>query len=437
MNQGKGKASLLGATTIVIGNMIGIGVFTSLGFQVTELPPGFAILMLWAAGGMVAFCGAVCYAELIGMFPQSGGEYHLLRSAFHPLPGFLAGWVSMVAGFPAPVALAASAFGAYFSGSVIAVDPTVLGVGLILLVTSVHLVHVTLSSRFQSVATLGKALLILVFIICAFSVSDPQPVKFLPSSSGEWKLIGTGSFGVALLWVHYSYEGWNGAAYVAGEVRNPKRNVPRALLIGTGIVTILYMAINAAFLHVAPVSELAGQKDVGRIAANHIFGESGGRIMGGLISLGLISSISAMTWAGPRISARLGEDFRYLDILGKRSSTGIPIIATLAQSALAIIILLTAQFDQILRYVEALLLLSSTATVLGVIWLRLRHPEIPRPFKAFGFPVTPLLFVATTTYTLYWTYQRYPTESNAGILLLMVGVVLYGCCLSKSFQKER
>ena len=266
------KASLLGAVMIVVGNMIGIGVFTSLGFQVSDLPSGFAIVMLWAAGGVVAFCGAVCYAELVGMFPRSGGEYHLLRSAFHPLPGFMAGWVSIIAGFPAPVALAASAFGSYFAGSVFDINATFLGVALIVLVTAVHLVNVTISSRFQIVATIGKAALIVVLIVCAFSVADPQPVSFLPRSAQDWQLLGTAGFGTALLWVHYSFEGWNGAAYVAGEVKNPRRNVPIALLFGTVTVTLLYIGINAGFLYAAPISDLTGKKDVARVAAGHIFG---------------------------------------------------------------------------------------------------------------------------------------------------------------------
>ena len=217
--------------------MIGVGVFTALGFQLADLSSGFSVIALWLAGGLVAFCGAVCYAELVAMYPKSGGEYHLLGAALHPLPGFLSGWISIIAGFPAPVALAASAFAAYFSGSVLEMNTTALGVGLILIVTGGHLVSVIFSSRFQSIATLGKVILILVLIVAGFSVGEPQPVDFFPSASTDWGMLGSGGFAIALMWVHYSYEGWNGAAYIAGEVRNPQRNVPLALLLGTGCVT--------------------------------------------------------------------------------------------------------------------------------------------------------------------------------------------------------
>lgn len=422
-------ASLSGAIAIVVGNMIGVGVFTALGFQVTDLPSGFAILVLWITGGLVAFCGAACYAELVAMFPRSGGEYHLLRSAFHPLPGFLSGWTSMVAGFPAPVALAASAFGAYFSGSVINADPTTLGIALILIVTAIHLVNVALSSRFQSFATLGKGLLIIALIIAGFSVGEPQPVSFLPTMASDWQMLGSGGFAIALMWVHYSYEGWNGAAYIAGEVRNPQRNVPIALMSGTGIVMLLYIGINAAFLHAAPIDAMKGNPEVGLVAAQHIFGEEGGKIMGGLISLGLISAVSAMTWAGPRVSARIGEDYPLLRILARRSKLGAPVVATLLQSGLAIIILVSARFEQILMYVEAMLLLSSTATVAAVIWLRIRHPELERPYKAFAYPLTPLLFLSVTSYTLFWAAQRHPWESLTGVLFLVIGGGIYVACV--------
>ncbi|MGK0189272.1 MAG: APA family basic amino acid/polyamine antiporter [Verrucomicrobiales bacterium] len=423
------SASLAGAIAIVVGNMIGVGVFTALGFQVTDLPSGFVILLLWLTGGLVAFCGAVCYAELVAMFPRSGGEYHLLRAALHPLPGFLAGWTSIVAGFPAPVALAGFAFGSYFSGSVIEANPTTLGIGLIIIVTAVHLVNVVLSSRFQSIATLGKGILILVLIIAGFSVGEPQPVRFLPSFATDWAMLGSGGFAIALMWVHYSYEGWNGAAYIAGEVRNPQRNVPIALLSGTAIVMLLYIGINAAFLYAAPMDALAGNPEVGLVAAQHIFGENGGKIMGALISLGLISAVSAMTWAGPRVSARMGEDYPLIGFLAKRSKLGAPIVATVVQSALAIVILVSARFEQILMYVEVMLLLSSTTTVASVIWLRIRRPELKRPYKAFGYPITPLLFVLITSYTLYWAAQRHPWESLTGILFLIGGGGVYAACV--------
>lgn len=419
------NASLTGALAVVIGNMIGVGVFTGLGFQVGDLPSGFAILVLWIAGGVVAFCGALCYAELVAMFPGSGGEYHLLGAAFHPMPGFLSGWVSTVAGFPAPVAIAASAFGAYFGNSIVPASPTLLGVGLIAVVTAVHLVHAELSSRFQSVTTLGKVLLILVLIAAGFSVGEPQAVNFLPDSAADWHLLGTGGFATALMWVHYSYEGWNGAAYIAGEVRNPQRNVPLALLIGTACVTLLYVGVNAAFLHAAPMAELAGKKEVGLVAARHIFGENGGRIMGGLISAGLISALSAMTWAGPRVSMRMGEDYPMLGFLARRGKSGAPVVATLTQGALAVIILLTAKFEQILMYVEVLLLLSSMATVSAMLWLRLSDPRRERPYRAFGFPFTPLLFLGITGYTLSWAASRHPRETLTGILFLVAGVLLY------------
>jgi APA family basic amino acid/polyamine antiporter len=268
--------SLITATAIVIANMVGTGIFTSLGYQVTDLPSGFSIVVLWAVGGLCAFCGALAYGELASALPKSGGEYQFLSRAFHPCVGFIAGWLSATVGFAAPIALAAMALGKYLSGVTSLISPVTASLAVVIAVTLIHSSGIHVGARFQNVATWLKVLLILVFIGAGLLVTDAQPVSFLPVT-GDLKLITSPPFAISLIFVMYSYAGWNAATYIVGEIREPQRNVPLAIGIGTFFVSLLYITLNAVFLHVAPMKELAGQVDVAHVAANYIFGNEGGQ----------------------------------------------------------------------------------------------------------------------------------------------------------------
>lgn len=414
------------ATCIVVSNMIGTGVFTSLHFQVGPLPSGFAILMLWLVGGVCALCGALAYGELAAALPRSGGEYHFLSKAFHPAVGFLAGWLSATVGFAAPIAAAAMAFGKYFADMLPGASPLVLSLSVCVLMTLVHLRGTGLGAAFQNAATVLKVALILVFIVAGAFVKPVPGVSFAPHP-GAMDLIVSPPFAFSLVFVMYAYSGWNAATYIVGEVRNPARNVPLAITLGTFIVVALYLALNATFLRVAPMSELGadGKFEVGYTAATHIFGEGGGRIMAGLICLGLIASISAMTWIGPRVSMTMGEDHRVLAPLARKTSAGVPALAMWLQLAFVAALLLTATFDQIINYVQFSLTLCSMLAVIGVFVLRARQPDLPRPYRTWGYPVTPLIFLAISTWMLVFTWQQHRNESLAGLGTLLLGLVIY------------
>src|ERR1700710_199083 len=269
---GGSTVSLVVATAIVVADMVGVGVFTSLGFQVKDIPSGFSILLLWAVGGIVALCGGFSYSELGAIFPRSSGEYNFLSRAFHPVFGFLAGWVSATVGFAAPVALAAMAFGEYGKSVLPGAPPLLLALGAVWLVSIVQLTGVRHSSTFQLVATILKVVLIVGFLIAGFAVGTPQPISFAPHVS-EFGYITSAPFAISLVFVMYSFSGWNAATYIIGEMDMPQRNLPRAMLAGTAIVLVLYVALNAVFLHTAPIDRLAGQLDVARIAGTYIFGD--------------------------------------------------------------------------------------------------------------------------------------------------------------------
>ncbi|MDD5351209.1 MAG: amino acid permease [Chthoniobacteraceae bacterium] len=412
------------ATAIVVANMVGTGVFTSLGFQVGGLPSGFALLLLWTLGGVCAFCGALAYAELAAALPRSGGEYHFLSAIFHPSVGFVAGWASATAGFAAPVALAAMAFGSYFQGVVAGVPALALSLALVGAVSAVHLCGARAGSVFQNFFTWGKVLLILVFIGAGWVLCPAQPLAFSPQP-GDWGRIASAPFAISLIYVMYAYSGWNASAYITREVGAPGRNVPRSLLAGTLIVMALYLGLNFIFLRTTPLSALEGQVQIGSISGARIFGAGGGRWMSGLICLALVSSVSSMTWIGPRVTMAMGEDLALLRFLGRKTRRGVPAMAILFQLAIVVLLLCTASFQMALVYVQFTLLLCSFLTVLGMMILRRTRPDLPRPYRAWGYPFTPLLFLGVTLWMMGYVARTQPWESLAGLATLALGLVLY------------
>jgi APA family basic amino acid/polyamine antiporter len=415
---------MLTATTIVVADMIGVGVFTSLGFQVQAIPSGFSLLLLWVVGGVVALCGVFSYGELTAMFPRSSGEYNLLREAYHPAVGFLAGWLSATVGFAAPVALAAMAFGEYARAILPAAPPLALGISIIWIVSLGGLRGIHFSSGFQIVWTVLKAALIVAFLIAGFALGTRQPISFAPSFADVSNVI-SAPFAISLVFVMYSYSGWNAATYIAGEMREPQQSLPRSLLTGTWIVIVLYVALNALFLYSTPMEQLAGQLDVAAVVGRSIFGDLGGRIVGALICIGLVSSINAMMWIGPRVTATMGEDIPMLRIFARRSESGAPTAAILFQLAVATLMLLTRSFEAVLDFIQFSLLSCSFLAVLGVIKLRIRRPDLLRPYRAWGYPVTPLIFLSVTGFMMYYLATQRPLESFIGVLIMSAGLALY------------
>lgn len=404
--------------------MVGVGVFTSLGFQVQTLSSGFSLMLLWVVGGVVAFCGATSYAELAGMFPRSSGEYNFLHRTYHSAFGFLAGWLSATVGFAAPVALAAMAFGEYGKPLLPGVSPLALGLGVIWVVTMFHLSGIRYGSAFQSISTVIKLVLIVVFIVAGFAAGDPQPVSFMPATS-DWSQIFTAAFAINLAFVMYAYSGWNASVYIIGELHEPHRTLPRALFVGVGVVLLLYVGLNAVFLYTTPVAKFAGQIQVATIVGDHIFGPLGGRLVSALICLGLISSVSAMMWIGPRVTMVMGEDFSLLRIFAHKSKNGVPSVAIWFQLIVATLLLLTQSFEAVLEFIQFSLTLCSFFAVLGVIVLRYTKPDHARPYRTWGYPFTPIIFLSVTGFMLYYLLISRPTQALAGVLLMLAGLILY------------
>ena len=414
------------ACGIVVANIIGTGVFTSLGFQVADIHSGFALLMLWIVGGIAALCGALCYGELSAALPRSGGEYHFLSEIYHPAIGFMAGFISATVGFAAPIALAAMAFGKYFHGVFNFGSPVVLSFVLVWVVALFHFGNLRLGSAFQNIWTVVKLFLIAALITAGLLIEQKQPISFLPHAADTMSIF-SGAFAVALVYVMYSYSGWNASSYIIGEVKNPQRNVPRSLLIGTIIVMVAYVLLNAVFLATTPQNEMSGQLEVGLISGRHIFGENGGRVVGAIICLGLISAISSMTWIGPRVTMSMGEDHWLLRFLGRKNAAGVPANAVIVQLLIVNILLLTRSFELVVVYIQFALLLCSLLTVIGVVVLRVSRPEIGRPYRVWLYPVPPIIFAAITIWMMIFLLRSKTTESVAGLGTAIAGFLLYFC----------
>jgi basic amino acid/polyamine antiporter, APA family len=422
----RATVGFLTACSIVIANIIGTGIFTSLGFQLDDIESGFPLLMLWIVGGVAALCGALCYGELSAALPRSGGEYHFLSQIYHPALGFMAGFVSATVGFAAPIALAAMAFGKYLQGVLDFGSPVFFSFAVVWLVALFHLRNLQVGSAFQNFSTLVKLLLISALIVVGFFVRPKQPIDFLPVPGDATSIFGA-SFAVALVYVMYSYSGWNAAVYVTGEIKEPEKNVPRSLLAGTSLVIVVYVLLNAIFLATTPPQELKGQLEVALIAGKHIFGADGGRVAGAVICLGLISAISSMTWIGPRVTMSMGEDHWLLRLLGRKNRHGIPTNAIVLQLLIVNLLLLTGSFENVVRYTQFSLLICSLLAVIGVIVLRFTRPKITRPYRVWLYPLPPVVFSIITIWIMFYLLRWHTAESLAGLGTALLGFVLYFC----------
>jgi len=412
------------ATFMVIANQIGTGVFTSLGFQVADIKSGFPIELLWVLGGVAALCGALTYGELGTALPRSGGEYHLLSRIVHPVVGFLSGWVSATVGFAAPTALAAIAFATYLSAVVPSIPVVHTAALVVLLFTALHCWSIVWGSRFNNVLTSLKVILLLFIIAAALRVPAAQDVTFLPRP-GDLDLVLTPAFAVSLVYVAYAYTGWNAAIYIVGEMKDPRRHLPRALFAGTAVVLVLYVLVNYAFLHTVPFDVLSGQIEVGYLSASRVFGEKGGAIMAVIIALILTSTVSVMIFVGPRIVQVMGEDFPLLRKLSRRTPSGIPLNAILVQSAITLAYIYTATFQQVLLYAGFTLNLITAVTVAAVFVLRRREPGMERPYRTWGYPWPPIVFLLLSGWSLTFMLIDRPQESLAGLLTLSAGLAIY------------
>jgi basic amino acid/polyamine antiporter, APA family len=423
----RGAAPVFGLSSVValiVANMIGTGVFTSLGFQVVGTQTGFALLALWAVGGILSLAGALCYAELGAMLPHSGGEYVYLARAWSPALGFTGGFVSITAGFAAPIAIAAMAFGRY-AAAVLPVNPLAATLGVIALVATVHWVHVHGARLFQvatSAVTIG---VIVVFVTLGFAIGPVEPISFAPTLAA-WREITAPAFAISLIYVVYAYHGWNAVGYVAGEIRDPQRVIPRAVVGAVLLVGTLYLLLHVVFLRTTPIDALRGTVEVAALSATRILGPVGGKLMSGMIAAVLVATVSGFLLAGSRVTQAVTAGTRRLAWAGVRSGDGVPRRALAVQIGIALLLIATSTFEQVVAYAGVVLNLMNLLAVLGVMRLRRTVPDLPRPFRVPLYPFVPLGFAAISCWMIGFTISQRP-----GVLLSAVGTLVFGTFLHR------
>lgn len=411
------------ATAVVVSNMVGAGVFTSLGLQATETHSGFALLFLWAIGGIVAFCGALAYAELGAAFPRSGGEYVYLSRLYGPAVGFLGGWVTMTVAVATPIAIAGLAFGRYVA-SLTGVSPLAGALSVLVVVVLVQLGGLRLARWFQVTLT-GMTLAILVaFITAGLFHPTPESISFAPTSIALAEVFRPG-YGVALIYVSYAFLGWNAAGFIAGEITNPGRTIPRVLMTATVAVTLLYLGLNWTFLRTVPFDQIPGTVEIGARSAEAMFGLAGGKLMSGAIALLLLATISAMVLGGSRVTAAVFAGTPALRALGARAANGVPRNATLVQLGFIVLLLLTNSFELVITYAGFTMTLMMILIVVGLIRLRRAEPALERPYRMWGYPVTPALFLLLNLWSLGFIVSERPLATLLGMATLLVGWVTF------------
>lgn len=414
---------------IVIANMIGVGIFTSLGFQLIELSDYRAILIMWALGGFLALAGTFCYSELSAAYPRSGGEYHFLNISFGKLLGFLSAWTSMLVGFAAPIAAAAHAFSKYTNASLgLNLSPILIGATLIILISILQSINTSVGTQFQIYFTIGKIALIILFIVGGFWMildNDFSTQKTNLITGDLIDQILSPGFWIGSIFVSYAYSGWNATTYIIDDIKNPKKNVLRSTVFGTIVVTILYLCLNYIFLESSPAIEMAGKEEIGFIAAKNLFGSKAGLVISAAIAFFLISSVSAMTIVGPRVLKRVNQDYKIFNFGKNEHGNNPPRLAILIQTVISVLILTTSSFDFIITSMGFLLSIFSTLTAASVIILRVKEPNVVRPWKVPLYPIIPLLYCFFNFWVIYYIIINRPISALTGFVFLFCGFITY------------
>ena len=404
--------------------MIGTGVFTSLGYQLLDIQSGFSIIMLWFIGGVISLFGALSYSELASALPKSGGEYYLLSRILHPSIGLSAGIISATVGFSAPAVLAAIALANYLKPIFVNVNVSILAATVIILLNILHSFSLGVGKSFQVWSTLLKLFTMILFIFAGIFFSDKQDISFSPRLE-DLKIVLSPEFAVNLVWVSYAYAGWNSSVYVVGEIVKPNKNIFKSILIGTLLVAAFYVMLNYVFLVVSPIESLKGEIEIGYISSVNLFGEKSAKLISILIGLLLLSTVSSYVYVGPRIIQAIGEDYDKLSFLSKINQNGVPFNAFIIQLVISLGFILSSTFEEVVLYTGIILIITTSITVCSLIYLRLKEPDLNRPYKVWGYPFTPFIFIILNTWILVYTVYLKPTESIIGICLMIFSLGLF------------
>ena len=414
------KIGILTASSIVVANMIGTGVFTSVGFQLSSIQNTWGILLLWLVGGLLSLFGAFAYAELGTHFKESGGDYIYLSRLFHPFLGYLSAWAGLTVGFSAPVALAAMAFTKYLAP--FGLNGNVwLAIAVIVIIGLMHSFTIRHSSRFQNFSTIIKVVFIFCLVVLGFALPGSSANAINLSNSWQHEIVKP-SFAVSMVFVTYAYVGWNAAAYVADEIEKPEKNLPRALIGSTLFVAVLYVLFQFVLLKNATVGQLQGKEEATFISFTNLLGSSGGKWVSAFIAIQLIATISSYLWVGPRVTHAMARENKLWQPLAKKNKHGIPVAAVWLHVLISILLTLTGSFEKVLLYAGFILQLMASLTVATSLFIKEPQPDT---FKSPLKPLLQLIYLAFSAWVLIFTLIDKPKESLIGIAILLAGLVVY------------
>lgn len=411
------KITWITAAALVISNMVGTGVFTSLGFQLDVVQNTWSIITLWLIGGLMALFGAFSYAQLATHFKLNGGEYIYLSRVFHPVLGYLAGWASIVVGFSAPIAISAIAMTEYLQPFGIAHGKYWAAL-VIVFVGLVHSFSVKQSTIFQNLSSALKILFLLALIGIGFYYTAPaENALWIEAPFGK-ELLSSG-FAVSLIYVSYAYIGWNAAAYIAGDIKDIKTSIPKALLVSTVVVTVLYLGMQLVLLKWGTLEQLRGEVQVANIAFGNIFDD--GRWISFFIALQLVATISAYVWIGPRVLQAMSYEHNFWKYFKTNNANGIPVRAVWLFVLIAVVPTLTGSFEQITLFTGFVLQLITTLVVFAVLFL----PKNKSSFKSPLYPIPQIVFIGFSLWILIHMLIEQPVESFIGLGIIAVGLLTY------------
>jgi APA family basic amino acid/polyamine antiporter len=413
--------SLFDTTNLIVGIIVGAGIFVAAPVVARGIGSGVGVLALWFVGGLLSFCGAVGYAELATTYPEQGGDYVYLTKAYGRWAGFLFGWLQTLVVRPGDIAVMAFVFATYAENLVGLrwIGKPVLAAAAVAVLTAVNVAGVRSGVRTQNVLTVAKVVGVSLVIVIAVlgPGAEAAPVEEL---SPEQPV----PLAIALVLVLFSFGGWNETAFVAAEVREPRRNIVRAMVVGMAVVTVIYLAVNAAFLHVLGFHGLASSEAVAAETVASVFPEAAASMVGALICLCALGAVNGLVFAGARIAYAVGRDHRLFGTLGRWSErTGTPIRALILQGSLSVVLILVlGSFIDTVMYTAAAVYLFYLATSVAVIVLRFRDRSAPRAYRATGYPVTTVVFCLVCMFLIVASVQYRPWIAVAAGLLILLGV---------------
>src|SRR5674476_425546 len=431
------KLGLFPATNIVVANMIGAGIFTTSGLLMAGLNNPMLMLALWVAGGVIALCGALSYGELGAAMPGAGGEYLFLSRLYHPLFGFLSGWVSFVVGFSAPIAASAMGFSEYFCRAIPeipgwfeyagimnqAATTTSLSVSVILIFTMIHYRGIKTGALVQNILTILKVTLIAFLLLAGFLSGKGDISNFSTGGGVSSDFAGWKTIGLSLMWIMFAYSGWNASTYLGAEIKNPSKVLPRSLLYGTFIVIVLYLGLNTLYIYGINPEKMKGVISVGGLAMGNLFGRSADILFSLLIAFALFSSLSAFIIIGPRVYYSMAKDGLFFKAAGRiHPKFQVPSNSIVFQCIIAIIMVLSGTFEQVLTYMGFALGVFPILTVFGVAILRRNKPEA---LRLPGYPIAQIIFIISGLLILGLSYAERPIESSIAALTVIAGIPAY------------